>query len=83
MLSWETRSTHINSGSGADYFNIIPKQTGQVLSPGPHGKSPATNCPRHGTAQFVHNSVDSFYNDMFTTEWTNGPIICVDYAAFI
>jgi len=83
MLTGELRSTHSNSGPSAAYFNIIPKQTGQVSSPGPHGKRPATNCQRHGTAQFVHNSLDSFYNGMFTTEWTNGPVICVDYAAFI
>jgi len=82
MLTGELRSTHRNSGPSAAYFNIIPKQTGQVLSPGPHGKRPATKFQRHDTAQFVHSSLDSFYNGMFTTEWTNGRIICVDYAAF-
>lgn len=83
MLKGETRSTHSNNGPSAVYYTIIPKQTDQVLNLSPHGKKPATNCQRHGTAQFIYNSLDCFHNDIFTTERTNGPIICFDCAAFI
>ena len=83
MLTRETQSTHGKTGLSAAYFTIIPKQTGQRLSPGLHGRRPATNRQRHGKAQFVHNSLESSYDGMFTKERTNGPIIYFDCAAFI
>lgn len=83
MLTGENRSTHGKTGPSATYFTIIHKQTGQGLSPGLHGKRPATNRQHHGTAQFVHNYLESFYNGMFTTECTNGSIIRFDCAAII
>jgi hypothetical protein len=83
MLTGETRSTHSNNGPNAAYFTIIPKSTDQVLNLSPTVRGRQLSARAMARPSLSTTLLDSFYNDMFTTERTNGPIIYFDCAAFM